>query len=173
MTFFSKTKVFFLKFAHCTNVGIDTQRNIGTACSSRSVDRALTHYAVKNETTQAEAISCAIKNKKLLVLMIDDYATMHSHRRPTALATNNVLNMATIIIKIYPQLEVIQVKNLELVHTPQVFNMFRTSNVTSCTNFFIMHAGDDNTFCRSFDGKKETRGTRLWGINRNPNLEEV
>ena len=117
--FFQQDNGIFLKFAHCTNVGIDTQRNIGTACSSRSVDRALTHYAVKNETTQAEAISCAIKNKQLLVLMIDDYTTIHSHRRPTALATNNVLNMATIIIKIYPQLDAIQVKNPELVHPPQ------------------------------------------------------
>ena len=118
--FFQQDNGIFLKFAHCTNVGIDTQLNIGTACSSRSVDRALTHhYAVKNETTQAEAISCAIKNKQLLVLMIDDYTTIHSHRRPTALATNNVLNMATIIIKIYPQLDAIQVKNPELVHPPQ------------------------------------------------------
>ena len=48
---------------------------------------------------QAEAISCAIKNKQLLVLMIDDCTTIHSHRRPTALATNNVLNMATIIMR--------------------------------------------------------------------------
>ena len=28
--------------------------------------------------------------------MIDDYTTIHSHRRPTALAANNVLNMCTI-----------------------------------------------------------------------------
>ena len=117
--FFRQDNGIFLKFAHCTNDGIETQLNIGTACSSRSVDRALSHYAITNETTGADAASNAIKNKKLLLLMIDDYTTIHSHRRPTALATNNVLNMCTIIIKIFPQLDAIQVQSSELVHPPQ------------------------------------------------------
>ena len=84
---FDLSQWYFLKFAYCTNDGVETQRNIGTACSSRSVDRTLSHYTITNETTGADAISYAIKNKILLLLMINDYTAIHSHRRPTALAT--------------------------------------------------------------------------------------
>ena len=109
--FGNKRRKYHRKNGHCANDGIETQCNIGTACSSHSVDRALSYYAITNETTGADAIFNAIKIEKLLLLMIDDYTTIHSHRQPTALATNNVLNMCTIIIEIiFPQLDAIQVK---------------------------------------------------------------
>ena len=113
--FGNKRRKYHRKNGHCANDGIETQCNIGTACSSHSVDRALSYYAITNETTGADAIFNAIKIEKLLLLMIDDYTTIHSHRQPTALATNNVLNMCTIIIKIiFPQLDAIQVKKKAL-----------------------------------------------------------
>ena len=64
--FFQQDNGAFVKFVHWTDYGIETQRNIGTACSSRSVDRALSHYAITNETTGADAISNATKNKKII-----------------------------------------------------------------------------------------------------------
>ena len=39
--FFQIDNGILLKFSHCTNDGIDTQRAIGGACSSRTVERAL------------------------------------------------------------------------------------------------------------------------------------
>ena len=60
--------------------------------------------------------------------MIDVYTIIHSHRRPTALPTNNVLN----IIKIFPQLNAIQVKSPELVHPHQgVDNIKLKSSICS------------------------------------------
>ena len=102
--FFQEDNGIFLKFVYRTNDGVETQRNIGTACSSRSVDRALSHYTITNETTGADAISYAIKNKILLLLMINDYTTIHSHRRPTALATNDVLNLSVCCCRVYVML---------------------------------------------------------------------
>ena len=51
--------------------------------------------------------------------MIDDYTTIHSHRRPTEMTTNTVLNMCTIIVKIYPQIRAIPLKSPDLIHPPK------------------------------------------------------
>ena len=74
--FFQIDNGILLKFSHCTNDGIDTQRAIGTACSSRTVERALSHYSTTNTLTVSDAISRAIEIKQLLLLMIDDYTTV-------------------------------------------------------------------------------------------------
>ena len=96
--FFQVDNGILLKFSHCTNDGIDTQRTIGTACCSRSVERALSHYATSNKQTVNDAINTAIHKKQLLLLMIDDYTTIHTNRRPTNLLTSNANSMATIIV---------------------------------------------------------------------------
>ena len=74
--FFQIDNGILLKFSHCTNDGIDTQRAIGAACSSRTVERALSHYSTTNTLTVSDAISRAIEIKQLLLLMIDDYTTV-------------------------------------------------------------------------------------------------
>ncbi len=109
--FFQTDNGILLKFSHCTNDGIDTQRSIRTACCSRSVDRALTKYAVSNKVAVDEAIKVAIEQKQLLLLMIDDYTTIHTSRRPTNLLTSTANNMCTIIVKIFPSLDAISKKN--------------------------------------------------------------
>lgn len=114
--FFQVDNGILLKFSHCTNEGIDTQRSIGTACCSRSVDRALLHYANSNKQTVDDAINTAIQEKQLLLLMIDDYTTIHTNRRPTNLVTSNANSMATIIVKIFPTLDAIAMKKPELLH---------------------------------------------------------
>ena len=114
--FFQIDNGILLKFSHCTNDGIDTQRAIGTACSSRTVERALSHYSTTNTLAVSDAITRAIEKKQLLLLMIDDYTTVHSNRRPTDLLTSNANNMCTIIVKIFPNLEAIPMKKPEIVH---------------------------------------------------------
>ena len=114
--FFQVDNGILLKFSHCTNEGIDTQRSIGTACCSRSIDRALTQYATSNKSTVDEAITMAIKEKHLILLMIDDYTTIHSKRRPTSSLASTTNNMCTIIIKIFPSLDAIPVKQPEHIH---------------------------------------------------------
>ena len=109
--FFQLDNGIFLKFSHCTNEGIDTQRTIGTACCSRSIDRAMAKYAASNKSNVDEAITTAIAQKQLLLLMIDDYTTVHTSRRPTDLQTSTANNMCTIIIKIFPSLEAIKKTN--------------------------------------------------------------
>lgn len=131
--FFQVDNGILLKFSHCTNDGIGTQRTIGTACCSRSVDKALSHYATSNKQTVDEAINTAINNKQRLLLMIDDYTAVHTNRRPTDLLTSSANNMVTIIVKIFPTLEAIPMKRPELVHPKDGIGISQL-NRTICSN---------------------------------------
>ena len=131
--FFQTDNGILLKFSHCTNDGIDTQRSIGTACCSRSVDRALTKYAVSNKVAVDEAIKVAIEQKQLLLLMIDDYTTIHTSRRPTNLLTSNANNMCTIIVKIFPSLDAISKKKPEEMHPQNGIDIKQLTHII-CSN---------------------------------------
>ena len=68
VTFFQIDNGILLKFSHCTNDGIDTQRAIGTVCSSRTVERALSHYSTTNTLTVSDAITRAIEKKTAFII---------------------------------------------------------------------------------------------------------
>ena len=131
--FFQLDNGIFLKFSHCTNEGIDTQRTIGTACCSRSIDRAMARYALSNKLNVDEAITTAIAQKQLILLMIDDYTTVHTSRRPSNLQTSKANNMCTIIIKIFPSLDAIFIKNPDDVHPINGINIHQLMN-TVCSS---------------------------------------
>ena len=93
-----------LRFFHCTNQGLNTQSVIGTSTSSMTVDRKLNNFASTNINNVISALDNAI-NRKLLILMIDDYTTIHSTRRPKDLHTSQANNMCTIIFKVFPDIK--------------------------------------------------------------------
>ena len=144
--FFQVDNGIFLKFSHCTNDGIDTQRAIGTACCSRSVDRVLTQYAASNKLTVDEAITMATRRKQLILLMIDDYTTVHTNRRPTSLQTSNANNMCTIIIKIFPSLDAIPMKKPEQVHPENGIDIDKLKNLI-CSNESMSKLGNTFSTC--------------------------
>ena len=91
--FFQVDNGIMLRFSHCTNQDVNNQRVIGTSTSSMTVDRKLNNFASTNINNVISALDDAIKNRKLLILMIDDYSTIHSTRRPTDLHTSQANNM--------------------------------------------------------------------------------
>ena len=106
-SFFQVDNGILLRFSHCTNQGLNTQRVIGTSTCSMTVDRALQKFSSSNRTNVISALDDAIKNRKLLLLMIDDYTTIHSTRRPKDLKTSQANNMCTIIFKVFPDIRAI------------------------------------------------------------------
>ncbi len=62
-----------------------------------TVDRALQNFSSTNKTSVNSDLDDAIKNRKLLSLMIDDYTTIHTTRRPKDLKTSQAKNMCTMI----------------------------------------------------------------------------
>ena len=81
------------------------------------VDRALHNYANSNTSTVTCALIDAIENRKLLLLMIDDYTIIHSTRRPKDLKTSQTNNMCTIIFKVFPDLHAISCPPPQQLHS--------------------------------------------------------
>ena len=114
----SRFGITILKFTLIAQMsGIDTTvEPLVLACCSRSVEKSFVPLCNSNKQTVNDAINTAIHKKQLLLLMIDDYTTIHTNRRPTNLLTSNANSMATIIVKIFPTLDAIPMKKPELVH---------------------------------------------------------
>ena len=115
-SFFQVDNGILLRFSHCTNQGLNTQRVIGTSTCSMTVDRALQKFSSSNRTNVISALDDAIKNRKLLLLMIDDYTTIHSTRRPKDLKTSQANNMCTIIFKVFPDIRAITRPPPQFIH---------------------------------------------------------
>ena len=80
--FFQQYNGLSLKFSHLTDEWLETQRNLGTSCSSRVISRNIATYASTNPSVFNAAVADAIKNQKLVILFIDDYTKVHrKHRR--------------------------------------------------------------------------------------------
>ena len=60
MCFFQVDNGIFLRFSHCTNEGINTQRDLGTSYCSMTVDRSLENFATTN-LANVNALDDAIK----------------------------------------------------------------------------------------------------------------
>ena len=99
--FFQQDNGLFLKFSHLTDEGLETQRNLGTSCSSRVISRNIATYASANPSVFNATVADAIKNQKLLILFIDDYTKVHTKHRPKDDVTSVGDNMCTIAIKVF------------------------------------------------------------------------
>jgi hypothetical protein len=93
----------------------------------------MTQYAASNKLTVDKAIAIATKKRQLILLMIDDYTTIHTNRRPTSLQTSNANTMCTIIVKIFPNIEAIPMKKPDEVHPKNGININQLINLI-CSN---------------------------------------
>jgi len=66
----------------------------------------------------------AIKNQWLLVLIIDDFTSIHTNRRPNEEKMSNVISMCTIVIKPFKHIKAIPLpKNINDIHDPAGVNI--------------------------------------------------
>ena len=105
MTFSSKTinedNGLFLKFSHLMDEGLETQRNLGTSCSSRVISCNIATYASTNPSVFNPAVADAIENQKLVLLFVDDYTKVHTKHRSKDDVTSVGGNMCTMTIKVF------------------------------------------------------------------------
>ena len=75
-----------------------------------------------------DVVAEAITNKQQLVLIVDDYTTIHSIRRPQDEELTNADFFCTIIIKVFKNVPAITACHVSTYHNPSGLN------VTSCIN---------------------------------------
>ena len=117
--FFQEDNGLFLHLSNLTQSGIETQRVLGTSCSSKVVGRNQTTFAKQNLSVVNGAIKEAIDKKHAILIMIDDYHNIHTIRRPSQ--ENNICkvdHMATVIIKIVKEATAIPISSVNLIHNP-------------------------------------------------------
>ena len=73
-------------FLHQTNLnqhGLDTVRHMGGSCCRRLAGNLLNHLSNSNHQKISEVINDAIQHQWQLVLVIDDFTSIHTRCRPT------------------------------------------------------------------------------------------
>ncbi|KAJ7387356.1 hypothetical protein OS493_004347 [Desmophyllum pertusum] len=143
--FFQEDNGLFLQFSNLTQCGIETQRQLGTSCSSKVISRNRDSISKDNINVVNNAIQEAMDKKQAILMMIDDYHNIHTIRRPCdEKKTYNVDHMCTIIIKIVKEEPAIPVTSINLIHNPNGIDVDLLLN-NLCSNSFFCQVS-----CSSF-----------------------
>ena len=82
----------FLQFCNLSQTGIETQRLLGTSCSSKVLNRYRANIGKEHMSVVNNAIKNALENKHAILMMIDDYHNIHcetTNRRNTHLQSGS------------------------------------------------------------------------------------
>ena len=127
----------FLQFCNLSQTGIETQRLLGTSCSSSKL-RYRANIDKERLNVVNNAIKKALEQKHAILLMIDDYHNIHTIRRPTEEGnTCRVDHMATIIIKIVKEAPAVPFSSVNLIHNPCGVDSDLLVNYL-CSNHFLV-----------------------------------
>ena len=74
---------------------------MGGSCCRRLAGNLLKHFTNRNHQTISELIAEAIQHQWQLVLVIDDFTSIHTRRRPATDKLSQSKSMCTIIIKVF------------------------------------------------------------------------
>ena len=97
----------FLKDSNLNQRGLEAQREMGNSCCRRRVNILHAELAESNTNMIGELISEAIKEQWQLVLIIDDYTSIHSKRRPKTDQLCHPKSMCTIVVKVFKNVKAI------------------------------------------------------------------
>eukprot|EP00112_Aurelia_sp_Birch-Aquarium-sp1_P024673 Seg789.1 transcript_id=Seg789.1/GoldUCD/mRNA.D3Y31 product="hypothetical protein" protein_id=Seg789.1/GoldUCD/D3Y31 len=117
--FMQKENTLFMITNNLNKDAINTERSLASACSSRTGNRMLQR---------------ATENGWLIVVSIDDYTSIHTHRR--AEKSFSARNMATIVVSIFKDIPAISWNTASAIHIPDVP---RPSLKDAITDFESMH----------------------------------
>ena len=114
---FQKQHGIYLKMNHVSQEGIETEKTIGNTVCTKTLSNELRKLSVKNEDVVKAIAQKAIENKSLIVLIIDDYTTVHTKHRPKT-NTSTAAKMWTIICRVFPQIQAIPLTTPQNLHNP-------------------------------------------------------
>ena len=106
----------YLRGSHINQEAIETEHILGHACSRRTVNHIVSTMAESHYSKFNQFVAQAIENKWLLVLIVDDYTSIHTKRRPQDDKLSNAKTMCTIVVKDYPSIPVIKAPPAKLIH---------------------------------------------------------
>lgn len=113
---FQHDHALYLKTSNINQEAIGTEYILGNTCSRRTVDLRLNQLTESRSACLESFINDAIHNKWLLVLVIDDYTSIHTKRRPEDQTVSEAKSMCTMIVKAFKQIPAIESNNVNSIH---------------------------------------------------------
>ena len=121
--------------SHLSQEALDTQNILGNSCSRRTISNSLNTLAQQHSSKVEAFLREAYTNEWFLVFIIDDYTTVHTHRRPTSSKSSSSNSMCTIVVKAFKHIKAVRLpKDITQVHHQHGINL------TSCQNLVTSSA---------------------------------
>lgn len=92
-----------------TEQGLTSLRNLGIAAHPHTVRAASKSSAANHLSNLADFIANVVDKKQFLVFLIDDYHNIHTKHRPEEKTQTQVVHMATLLLKIFPNVEAVSI----------------------------------------------------------------
>ena len=118
----------YLRLSNINMEGLQTEQVMGGACSRSKVCSLMNTMSQNAGKKIDDVVVEAIINTWQLVLIVDDYTTIYSIRRPQDEELTNANFFCTIIIKVFKNVPAIPACHVSTYHNPSGLN------VTSCIN---------------------------------------
>ncbi|XP_044174291.1 uncharacterized protein LOC114969432 [Acropora millepora] len=95
---------------------METQHMMGLSCARRTLNTIAKLLSENHGKLFKHFIEDAIKNKWLLALIIDDFTSIHSKRRPQGDKASEAKSMCTIVVKAFKNIPAISVLQVSIMH---------------------------------------------------------
>ena len=116
----------FLHQSDLNQQDFDTVRKMGGSCCRRLAGNLLNHLSNSNHQKISELINDAIQHQWQLVLVIDDFTSIHTRRRPTTDKLSQSKSMCTIIIKVFKNIKAIPA------YLPSTYHCLQGIDIDAC-----------------------------------------
>ena len=113
----------YLRSSQINQEGLETEHIMGHSCARRTVNNVVNMMSKTHYQSFKDFIDDAIKNKWLLVLIIDDYTSVHTKRRPQEDKASEAKSMCTIVVKAFKQIPAITVQQANFIHDPNAIEL--------------------------------------------------
>ena len=124
----------FLHQSDLNQQDFDTVRKMGGSCCRRLAGNLLNHLSNSNHQKISELINDAIQHQWQLVLVIDDFTSIHTRRRPTTDKLSQSKSMCTIIIKVFKNIKAIPACLPSTYHCLQAIDIDACLVLPQCIN---------------------------------------
>ena len=113
-----KHNTIFMTSGNMNKEALNTQRQLGLACSSQTAYRHLHSIESSYKRTIENAIENAIDNEHLIICNLDDYHNIHTQQRPNQQKASKATHLATLVFRVYPEIKAIKLSGNHKLHNP-------------------------------------------------------
>ena len=105
----------YLRSCNINQEGIETQHIMGLSCGRRTVN-TISSMSENHCKSFKQFTKDAIENKWLLVLIIDDFSSIHTKRRPQADKASEPKSKCTIVVKAFKNIPAVSVLQASIMY---------------------------------------------------------